>query len=79
MGEIERSAIEREGLSPRDFLVPAIPHCSSRGSRRELVCEYRDLRLDIGEDEYTASFFLGKGCYATVLLRELMKSDIADY
>lgn len=79
MGEIERQAIEREGLSSRDFLVPVIPHCSSRGSRRELICEYRDLKLDIGEDEYTASFLLGKGCYATVLLRELMKSDIADY
>ena len=79
MGEIERAAIAKEGLSPKDFLVPAIPHCSSRGSRRELVCEYRDLRLDISEDEYTASFFLGKGCYATVLLRELMKSDITDY
>jgi tRNA(Glu) U13 pseudouridine synthase TruD len=35
--------------------------------------------LGISEDEYTASFFLGKGCYATVLLRELMKSDISDY
>jgi len=79
MGEIERAAIAKEGLSPRDFLIPAIPHCSSRGSRRELVCEYRDLKLDISENEYTASFFLGKGCYATVLLRELMKSDISDY
>jgi tRNA pseudouridine13 synthase len=79
MGEIERAAIAKEALSPRDFLVPAIPHCSSRGSRRELICEYRDLKLDISEDEYTASFFLGKGCYATVLLRELMKSDISDY
>jgi tRNA pseudouridine13 synthase len=79
MGEIERAAIAKEGLSPQDFLVPAIPHCSSRGSRRELVCEYRDLKLDISEDEYTASFFLGMGCYATVLLREFMKSDISDY
>ena len=79
MGGIERRAIEHEGLRPEDFLVPAIPHCSSRGSRRELVCEYRDLRLDIGKDEYTASFFLGKGCYATVLLREFMKSDMDEY
>ncbi len=79
MGEIERAAIAKENLSPQDFLVPEIPHCSSRGSRRELICEYRDLKLDISEDEYTASFFLGKGCYATVLLRELMKSDISDY
>ena len=79
MGKIERQAIQREGLRPEDFLVPAIPHCSSRGSRRELICEYRDLRLDVGEDGYTASFFLGKGCYATVLLREFMKSDLDEY
>ena len=31
----------RKACRPRDFLVPAIPHCSSKGSRRELVCEYR--------------------------------------
>ncbi|HOO04450.1 MAG TPA: tRNA pseudouridine(13) synthase TruD [Methanomassiliicoccales archaeon] len=79
MGEIERRAIEREGLSPRDFLVPQVPHCSSKGSRRELVCEYRDLRLEVGEDGYVATFFLGKGCYATVLLRELMKADVCAY
>jgi tRNA pseudouridine13 synthase len=79
MGEIERREVEREGLSPQDFLVPAIPHCSSKGSRRELVCEYKDLKLDIEDDSYTASFFLGKGCYATVLLRELMKSEMTDY
>ena len=79
MGEIERKAVESEGLSPQDFLVPAIPHCSSKGSRRELICEYKDLKLEIEEDSYTASFFLGKGCYATVLLRELMKSEMSDY
>ncbi|TFG56642.1 MAG: tRNA pseudouridine(13) synthase TruD [Methanomassiliicoccus sp.] len=79
MGRIERQVIDKEGLSPRDFLVPAIPRCSSKGSRRELICEYRDLKLDIAEDEYLASFILGKGCYATVLLREFMKSDITDY
>lgn len=79
MGEIERKVIESEGLEPGDFLIPAIPHCSSRGSRRELVCQYRDLRISLGEREYTASFFLGKGCYATVLLREFMKSDLMAY
>jgi tRNA(Glu) U13 pseudouridine synthase TruD len=25
------------------------------------------------------SFILGKGCYATVMLREYMKSDLLDY
>jgi len=59
--------------------VPQVPRCSSKGSRRELVCEYRDLRLDVGEDGYAATFFLGKGCYATVLLRELMKADVCAY
>jgi tRNA pseudouridine13 synthase len=79
MGGIERRVIEREGLSPRDFLVPSIPHCSSKGSYRELVCEHRELRLEVMDDQYTASFQLGKGCYATVLLREFMKSEVLDY
>ena len=63
----------------QDFIVPQIAECNSRGSRRELVAPFKDLRLDLAEDSVELAFALGKGCYATVMLREFMKSDLLDY
>ncbi|QLH74443.1 MAG: tRNA pseudouridine(13) synthase TruD [Methanomassiliicoccales archaeon] len=79
MGEIEAKVIEDEGVMPSDFKVPQVPDCNSRGSRRELLCRYEGLRSVPYDDSYEVSFSLGKGCYATVLLREFMKADILDY
>ncbi|MDI3483056.1 MAG: tRNA pseudouridine13 synthase [Candidatus Methanomethylophilaceae archaeon] len=79
MGEIERKVVESEGIESKDFLVPPIPHCSSRGSRRELLCPFEGLSLDVGEDSYLISFSLTKGNYATCLLREFMKSEMHHY
>jgi tRNA pseudouridine13 synthase len=79
MGEIERSVVDAEGLKLQDFMVPEIPECNSRGSRRELLAQYKDLTVRSGEDELDVSFSLGKGCYATVLMREFMKSGMLDY
>jgi tRNA pseudouridine13 synthase len=77
-GEIERSIIEKEGVSRQDFIVPLIPECSSTGSRRELVAQFHDLSLQAFEDSLEMSFSLGKGCYATCLLREVMKEDMIE-
>ncbi|OPY33266.1 MAG: putative tRNA pseudouridine synthase D [Methanomassiliicoccales archaeon PtaU1.Bin124] len=79
MGEIERSVVGSEGLKLEDFKVPQIPDCNSRGSRRELVAGYKDLKTQCSDDVLDISFTLGKGCYATVLLREFMKSPLQDY
>jgi tRNA pseudouridine13 synthase len=79
MGEIERKVIETEGVKLNDFIVPQIAECNSRGSRRELLAPFKDLRLDCAEDSVDIAFTLGKGCYATVMLREFMKSDLLDY
>ena len=81
MGEIERAVIAREHLEPEDFVVPELPHCTSEGSRREIVCPVRDLTCaaEPDTDNYTVSFSLPKGNYATCLMREFMKSDMGDY
>jgi tRNA pseudouridine13 synthase len=77
-GEIERSIVEREGVSRQDFIVPLIPECSSTGSRRELVAQFHDLSYQTSGDTLDISFSLGKGCYATCLLREVMKADMIE-
>ncbi len=79
MGEIERDVITTEGVELKDFIVPQIAECNSRGSRRELLSPFKDLKLQCAEDTVDMAFTLGKGCYATVMLREFMKSDLLDY
>ncbi|NLL94724.1 MAG: tRNA pseudouridine(13) synthase TruD [Thermoplasmatales archaeon] len=79
MGEIERSVIGAEGLERRDFLVPALPRCSSRGSFREIFSPVKGLSWESRGDSYVVSFSLPKGNYATCLMREFMKSDMHLY
>lgn len=78
-GEIEHKVVDSTGVSPDDFILPELPHCSSTGSRRELVCPVRDLSAEVGDASYTLRFSLPKGNYATCLLREFMKSEMSDY
>jgi tRNA pseudouridine13 synthase len=79
MGEIERSVIGEEGISERDFMIPGLPHCSSKGSRREILCPVADLTHSTAAGGYNLSFSLSKGNYATCLVREYMKSEMNKY
>ncbi|MDR0509350.1 MAG: tRNA pseudouridine(13) synthase TruD [Candidatus Methanoplasma sp.] len=79
MGEIERSVIDSENISDNDFIVPDLPYCNSKGSRREVLCPVSDLSHRTAEEGYEMSFSLPKGNYATCLLREYMKSDMEKY
>ena len=82
MGEIEHNIIDSEGMDPRDFIIPEIPYISSSGSRRSLLSSVKNLEFELNKDDLndgklalTLKFELKKGCYATSLLREFMKSD----
>jgi len=82
MGEIERKIVENENIDKRDFIIPEIPFASSSGSRRSLFAFVKKIEYNLAKDslndeklELTLKFDLGKGCYATCLLREFMKSD----
>lgn len=79
MGEIERRVIEDNRLKAEDFIIPGLPHCSSEGDRREILCPVKDLTYEPDPDGYIVSFFLPKGNYATCLMREFMKSEMTDY
>ncbi len=79
MGEIERKVIEENRLSHEDFVIPELSRCTSKGSRREILCPLKDIDYTIGDEGYTLKFMLPKGNYATCLLREFMKSEMRDY
>ncbi len=82
MGEIEHAVIDSEKIDPRDFIIPDIPFLSSSGSRRALLALMPSLQWLLHVDELhedhqalTLRFELQKGCYATSLIREIMKSN----
>jgi tRNA pseudouridine13 synthase len=82
MGEIERAVVKAEKIDPRDFIIPEIPFLSSAGSRRALLALISSFQWTLQPDEFfekqqtvTIRFELPKGCYATSLLREIMKSS----
>ena len=79
MGEIERKVIEDQKIEEKDFMVIGLPHCTSKGSRREIICPVKDLECEYADDSYSVRFSLPKGNYATCLMREFMKSDMTDY
>ena len=79
MGEIERKVIEDQNIEEKNFMVIGLPHCTSKGSRREIVCPVKDLNCRFEDAHYAVSFSLPKGNYATCLMREFMKSDMTDY
>ena len=82
-GEIERKILEDEEVQLSSFKIPLMPEVSSRGKLRTAVTPVKDFKMDasvedeanMGKRRVTLSFSLMKGSYATVLLREFMKSE----
>ena len=52
-----------------------MPEVSSKGIRREVVSPVFNLKYKEVEDGIVFTFKLNRGCYATCLMREFMKSD----
>lgn len=69
-GAIERSVLDESHLSPDNFDLPG--EFDSTGTRRPILVR---TDLSINQDPLTFSFSLPTGSYATVLMREYMKTD----
>jgi len=72
-GEMERSILREESISPENFRVPENPDLGSRGTRRAALCHVKP-QIRVEENRAELQFSLPKGSYATVVLREYMKS-----
>ncbi|RZN63182.1 MAG: tRNA pseudouridine(13) synthase TruD [Methanonatronarchaeia archaeon] len=73
MGDIEDSVLEKEGVEPGDFKINSMPELTSKGLRREITLKTK-IKTKEKNGELKLSFFLPKGCYATVITREYTKN-----
>ncbi len=79
-GEIERRVVEAENMRHEMFMIPQVQRLGSKGSRREMVAPAKGLKWSVGDGKATFEFSLNRGCYATTLLREFMKTrEMRDY
>ncbi|MFC6874423.1 tRNA pseudouridine(13) synthase TruD [Halobellus marinus] len=73
-GDVERAVLDDLGLAPDDFDLPGEFH--STGTRRAVLLRTRvDVECEPTEDAYELGFSLPSGSYATVLLREYLKTS----
>ena len=71
--------LQDEDVKPNDFVIRAIPDLSSAGNEREMFVEIKDLKigeledddLNPGKKKVRITFSLGKGSYATEVIKAL--------
>jgi tRNA pseudouridine13 synthase len=79
MGQIEREVLEQEGIETANLQVNVLSRTGGKGGLRTAVTPFKDFKLQNvlpsadGSCQATVRFMLLRGCYATVVLRELMK------
>jgi tRNA pseudouridine13 synthase len=67
--------IGEESIEPRDFYIKEAEELSSEGGFRSAPLLAKDLAQEPGPGQETLSFSLGRGEYATTLLREILKPE----
>ena len=82
-GDVAREILSEEDVQLGDFYLPELKEFSSQGTFRPTIAPIKDLNIsrmsgDTLNPNRTAlelKFSLRKGEYATILLREIMKSE----
>jgi tRNA pseudouridine13 synthase len=81
MGQIENEVLEREGIETTVLPFNVLSPIGGKGGLRTAISPIRDFKLQrisantAGDGvQLTVSFMLLRGSYATVVLREIMKS-----
>jgi tRNA pseudouridine13 synthase len=80
MGQIERDVLEAEAIRLEELRVNPLSRVSAKGGLRTVITPVKDLKFNVSASpdgkscQAQLSFMLLRGCYATVLLRELMKT-----
>ncbi|MDI6644019.1 MAG: tRNA pseudouridine(13) synthase TruD [Methanobacteriaceae archaeon] len=76
IGEMEENILKSENISKNDFEVPKMPKLGSHGLRRSIRFKIWDTSAIATNDGVLIQFSIPKGCYATAVLREIMKNEV---
>jgi len=84
IGELLDEILEEEEIEPSQFQSKSYPEASSKGGYRPVIMPIKDFQalninddpLNDGKKMLSTTFSLPRGSYATILLRELMKTDL---
>lgn len=74
IGDYAREIMEKMDVRKEEFRTRPVPALSAKGSYRALLAPVKDLKCGIEGNDVKLGFELPKGSYATVLLREFMKT-----
>jgi len=75
LGPYATRVLMEEEVSPRSFYIDEMPELSVGGDVRAAILLVADLQTEVLEEILTIRTMLGKGCYITSLLREVMKPE----
>lgn len=76
LGEMEQKILDDEGVTLEDFKVPKMPRLGSHGLRRAMRFKIWDVQAEANDEGVLVEFSIPKGCYATAVLREIMKNEV---
>jgi tRNA(Glu) U13 pseudouridine synthase TruD len=76
--------MQQEGITYRDFIIKSLPEISPEGSSRKLYSEIKKLKigtlendeLNKGMKKVKISFFLNKGDYATMAIKNMFREAL---
>jgi tRNA pseudouridine13 synthase len=71
MGEIEKCVLSEESITEQ--AVNEFSFLGGNGGVRAAITPVKDFKFEVSNKKASLSFTLYRGCYATVLLREIMK------
>jgi len=63
-----KELMEKEDIKYKDFVIKQIPQLSLEGEMRHVFVDVKDFKVDGNK----VSFFLGKGSYATMVIRKVV-------
>jgi tRNA pseudouridine13 synthase len=76
LGEMEQKVLDEEGVTLEEFKVPKMPKLGSHGLRRAVRFKIWDVSAKATNEGVLVEFSIPKGCYATAVLREIMKNEV---
>ncbi|MBN1175392.1 tRNA pseudouridine(13) synthase TruD [Candidatus Woesearchaeota archaeon] len=73
LDEEDKKVLEQFDIVARNFLITSLPDLSLEGSEREAFLEVKNCKeISRTDDSITLSFELGKGSYATIVIKQIL-------